>query len=406
MYLSISRRFEFCASHKYGVPDWSAEKNFETFGPEAKGRYGHGHNYAAYFILHGPVDPQSGMMLNLLHVKGKIAPVIDGRFDHKFLNLDTPPFNEIQPTPENLAQQLLDEVQPIFSDDHVTPVVCHLRESPTRAATAYHSGRIESDLWMDFSAARRTYSPHLSDAENRELFGRASAVGGSGHHFRLRVTLQGDIDPHTGMIVPDQISRTVLCNLRGELNHRNLDDIPFLSGQPQTTEILALYIWRKLKPELPMSRVCLYDSGGFFVEYHGNNEFVLGLAAQFHAAHRLHSPNLTDRENEELYGVCGNPNGHGHLFDVECTLCGSLDERSGTLQNVGGLSAELADILEEWDYKHLNLEVPEFGNQASTGENIVRSLWRKLDPRVDGNLQRLRLLETVNNRFSLRREIG
>ncbi|CAG8836132.1 41155_t:CDS:2 [Gigaspora margarita] len=42
----------------------------------------------------------------------------------------------------------------------------------------------------------------------------------------------------------------------------------------------------------------------------------------FSAAHRLHSPHLTEEENKELYGKCNNPNGHGHNYTVEITIRG------------------------------------------------------------------------------------
>ena len=405
MYLTISRRFEFCASHKYSVSDWTSEKNFRVFGPEAKSAHGHGHNYTAYFVLHGPVDPATGMMKNLLHVKRKIAPIIDERFDHKYLNVDTPPFDRIQPTPENLATMLLHVSKPIFAQDSVQPVACHLRESADRAATAFGNGLAESIYWMDFSAAARSYSPYLSDEENRALFGLTSEPGGSGHHYRVRVTLRGEIDAQTGTIVPDQVCRGLLCRLRTELNHRNLNEVSDLKNGPITNEILALHLWYRLQSELPLSCIRLYDSDEHFVEYHGNMEFRLGLMAQFRAAHRLYSHDLSDAENEEVYGVCGNPNGHGHLFDVECTLGGTLEERSGTTHNLNEVSAALTRALDDWDYKHLNHEVSEFENRLPTGENIIQSLWQKLDPEVGGNLQRLRLMETVNNRFALRRGI-
>jgi hypothetical protein len=63
----------------------------------------------------------------------------------------------------------------------------------------------------------------------------------------------------------------------------------------------------------------------------------------------------------------------------------------------------MSDALEPWQDKHLDLETEDFREMPSTGENIVRALWPKIDNRVSQQLARLRLWETNNNRFTLRR---
>ena len=182
MYLTISKRFEFCASHRCYRPDWPEEQNLAAFGKEAGGQYGHGHNYTAGFVFHGPVDAVTGMMINVVDIKQRIKPLLDGRYDHKYLNADTSSFNTVVPTAENLAAQLLREVKPLFEGEPVQPVVCHLQQSPTTEATAYADGRVERHEWLAFSAARTTSSPHLSDLENKRLFGIAASPSGHGHN--------------------------------------------------------------------------------------------------------------------------------------------------------------------------------------------------------------------------------
>jgi hypothetical protein len=61
------------------------------------------------------------------------------------------------------------------------------------------------------------------------------------------------------------------------------------------------------------------------------------------------------------------------------------------------------DSIEPWENRHLDLETQDFRKISSTGENIVRALWSKIDSRVNQQLVRLRLWETKNNRFTLRR---
>jgi 6-pyruvoyl-tetrahydropterin synthase len=88
---------------------------------------------------------------------------------------------------------------------------------------------------------------------------------------------------------------------------------------------------------------------------------------------------------------------------AEATIAGPYDERSGTLYEFTALESALAESVRPWHDKHLDLEVPEFHFLPSTGENIVQALWPKVDSRVNGRLERLRLWETANNRFTLRR---
>ena len=88
---------------------------------------------------------------------------------------------------------------------------------------------------------------------------------------------------------------------------------------------------------------------------------------------------------------------------TEATIGGAFDERSGTLWDFGAFQKGIAEALEPWQNKHLNLELEEFRESPSTGENIVQALWPRFDSRLNGRLVRLRLWETANNRFTLRK---
>jgi 6-pyruvoyltetrahydropterin/6-carboxytetrahydropterin synthase len=123
----------------------------------------------------------------------------------------------------------------------------------------------------------------------------------------------------------------------------------------------------------------------------------------FSAAHRLHAPALSAGENVALYGKCNNPQGHGHRYLTEATIGGRYDARSGTLYDFLALRDGIEAALAPWQDKHLDLETDEFREQPSTGENIVRVLWPKFNSRLEDRLVRLRLWETPNNRFTLRR---
>ncbi|MBA2433214.1 MAG: 6-carboxytetrahydropterin synthase, partial [Chthoniobacterales bacterium] len=90
-------------------------------------------------------------------------------------------------------------------------------------------------------------------------------------------------------------------------------------------------------------------------------------------------------------------------YIAEATIGGELHERSGTLCKFTEFQQALHDALAGWQNRHLDLETEEFRRLPSTGENIVQILWEKLDPLLWNRLERLRLWETTNNRFTLRR---
>ncbi len=126
---------------------------------------------------------------------------------------------------------------------------------------------------------------------------------------------------------------------------------------------------------------------------------------RFHSAPRTGcTPRSSPAEdNLALYGKCNNPLGHGHRYLTEATIGGSYDERSGTLMDFVAFQTAIAEAVQPWQDKHLDLELEEFRDKPSTGENIVQALWPRFDSRLDGRLVRLRLWETANNRFTLRK---
>ena len=399
MLLTVSKRLEFSASRRLFVSRWTGGENLAAFGPETRAQYGTGRNYIAYFIFSGKVDPVTGMLINISEIKKRAGEVVDNQFDHKFLNEDNPVFHEVPPTAENIARQLFIDVQPLFGDVDAKLVACHLIETPDRNATFYADGASEANYWFEFSAARQTMSPRLTPAENARLFGAAAAV--HGHNYRARLTFRKDKADRP--IVQQQDLDAGVDSLRQELDHRHLNDVLGLKDRPITTESLATYIGERVKASLPIHRVRLHERADFFAEAWTSGSMFLGMQMRFSAAHRLHVPSFSDEKNTTLFGKCDNPRGHGHLYLAEATLGGKYDERSGTLYDFVAFRKALSDSIEPWRDRHLDLETEDFGKISSTGENIVRALWSKLDSRVNQQLVRLRLWETKNNRFTLRR---
>ncbi len=402
MLLTVSKRLEFSASRRLRVKHWSDRENLAVFGPETEARYGTGRNYAAYFVFTGPVNPSNGMLINISEIKERAGKVVRDHFDHKFLNEDNPSFREIPPTAENIARELYIEVTPLFSDVDAKLVACHLRESPELSATFYSNGVCEANHWLEFSAARQTMSPYLSKEENALLFNKATST--HGHNYRARLTFR--TEKFAGDVPLVRYRKIGLCldSLHSELDHRHLNqEVAGLKDRPITTESLAGYVYERVNASLPLHRVRLHERDDFFAEVWNDETVFLGMRMPFHAAHRLHAAALSDADNAKLYGKCNNPLGHGHRYVSEATIGGEYDKRSGTLQDFVAFRKAIGDSLAPWQDRHLDLETDDFRDAPSTGENIVRALWPKIDNRLNHQLVRLRLWETANNRFTLRR---
>jgi 6-pyruvoyltetrahydropterin/6-carboxytetrahydropterin synthase len=98
--VAVTRRFTFAAAHRYARPEWSDAQNRDHFGPLASI---HGHTYTLDVTLRGPVDPQTGMVVDLDELKRVVGETVLGRFDHAFVN-DDPAFPlGVLPTTENLV---------------------------------------------------------------------------------------------------------------------------------------------------------------------------------------------------------------------------------------------------------------------------------------------------------------
>jgi 6-pyruvoyltetrahydropterin/6-carboxytetrahydropterin synthase len=245
-------------------------------------------------------------------------------------------------------------------------------------------------------------SPHVSESENAKLFGKARST--HGHNYRVRLTFRTEkLEGEAPLLRYDQIDACIQ-SLQSELDHRFLnEDVSALKDRAITTESLADYLYERVNAVLPLYRVRLHERDDFFAEVWDDESVYLGMQMSFAAAHRLHAANLSEAENAKLYGKCNSPLGHGHRYLTETTIGGNYDERSGTLYDFMALRDAIEKSLAPWQNRHLDLETEDFSEMPSTGENIVRALWAKIDDQLGQRVVRLRLWETPNNRFTLRR---
>ena len=98
----ISRTEHFCASHRLHSNKLSDEENREIFG-KCNNPNGHGHNYILEVVIFGPVDPITGMVMNICDLKSDIEKAVITQLDHKNIDLDVPYFKDVVSTTENVA---------------------------------------------------------------------------------------------------------------------------------------------------------------------------------------------------------------------------------------------------------------------------------------------------------------
>ncbi len=102
MNVTVHRKAHFNAAHKLYNKSWSDEKNKAVFGKCANDNF-HGHNYDLIVSVKGPIDPETGYVLDMKFLKDIVREEVEEPFDHKNLNLDTPEFKDLNPTAENIA---------------------------------------------------------------------------------------------------------------------------------------------------------------------------------------------------------------------------------------------------------------------------------------------------------------
>ena len=119
----------------------------------------------------------------------------------------------------------------------------------------------------------------------------------------------------------------------------------------------------------------------------------------FNSAHRLHNPNWSDEKNSSFYGKCNNPNYHGHNYDLEVMVTGDVDLESGYLIDMKVLSDLIKEeVLDVFDHKNLNLDVPDFKDLNPTAENIIVVIYNKLIKKLAPKFElKIKLYETERN---------
>jgi 6-pyruvoyltetrahydropterin/6-carboxytetrahydropterin synthase len=250
----VNRRAQFSASHRYWLPELSETENIEKFG--ACSRFpGHGHNYVLFISLAGELD-KYGMVLNLSDVKHVIKREVTSQLDFSYLNDVWVEFQQTLPTTENIARVIWQRLLP-----YLPLVRVQLFEHPELWAD-YMGNGMESYLTISthFSAAHRLAHTQLSDEENTEIYGKCARPHGHGHNYHLEVTVKGQIDSRTGMIVDlSALNQAVESHVLEQFDHTFLNkDIAYFAQVVPTAENIALYISNLLRSPIQELGAMLY----------------------------------------------------------------------------------------------------------------------------------------------------
>lgn len=235
-------------------------------------------------------------------------------------------------------------------------------------------------------------------APRHNTFSAWPPMRGLGRYYQLQVRCQGQADPETGYFINikhiDQAVRTcVLPLLRRAITREQApEDTAFGSLMQQlltalqpplnhtvTSLVLQLTPWLSLN-----------------IESHAMSRVIFRQQYEFSAAHRLHAPSLSDEENQQVFGKCNNPAGHGHNYLVQVAVACPIDGQGSTFwpEDLDALVDE--HCIEILDHKHLNLDVPQFADRNPSVEHIAQVIWNMLEKplRRLGELEEISVWET------------
>ena len=272
-----------------------------------------------------------------------------------------------------------------------------------------------------FSAAHTDWLPERSATENEKVFGPNASPEPYGNNYYLDVTVTGDIDPLTGIIVNiKEIDHVVREQVVEKLDRKFVNrSVTYFCDRPVTPETLLDYVREQLEGVLPsavrLTALRLEETSLHFAEWQTTERkdrkergsMLLTRVYEFAASHRLHSRHLSDEANRDLFGKCNYLHGHGHNYILEVTVAGSIDPGTGRVCDETALDECVnREVVDRYDHRHFNYDIPEFADLVPSTEVVTKMIWDRLEAHIPApaRLYRVVVRETARNIFEYRGE--
>jgi len=238
------------------------------------------------------------------------------------------------------------------------------------------------------------------DPSDRDPNGYAGvpAMRGLGAHYELDIACRGEPDAVTGYLISitdiDKAARARAIPLIAEAARER----PATDPGDLLPSLFAALSEPLAEHGASLSRLRWRLSPFYNVEMTSANQTDVTIRQRFEfaAAHRLHSPEMTDEENQRVYGKCNNPSGHGHNYVLEPAVRVPLEGADRldlpTLERLVE-----THVLNRFDHKHLNRDLPDFSGEVPSVERIAKRCYELLAPPVEsagGTLDSLTVWET------------
>jgi 6-pyruvoyltetrahydropterin/6-carboxytetrahydropterin synthase len=215
-------------------------------------------------------------------------------------------------------------------------------------------------------------------------YGGFPSLRGFGTYLAIQVSVSGQVDPGSNYLLN-------IKHIDATVRERAIAFVEKAVRGPERKSpeqvVASLFdLLRAAWPNLRLDELRLCLSPFLAVSACGMELPMVRLSQKFEfsATHRLHNSALSAEENVRIFGKCNNPHGHGHNYEVQVTIVGQPDA-SGVLIDVPLFEKIVASaVIDRFDHKNLNIELPEFGELIPTVENIATVIYRLLRPRFDG----------------------
>jgi 6-pyruvoyltetrahydropterin/6-carboxytetrahydropterin synthase len=209
------------------------------------------------------------------------------------------------------------------------------------------------------------------------------SLTGIGHYFSLEVTLVGEPAEYSGCVqnikaIDEKVRRLGIPLAAAHVRR----------GSVAGGGILVAHLFEQLRDAWPGSQLHhlrLSLSPFLTVTLFAQELPMVRLSQKFEfsASHRLHNSALSEAENQKLFGKCNNPHGHGHNYVLQVTVAG-MPNSTGHVIDVPRFEQLVAEaVIDPFDHRYLNQEIPEFSELNPTVENIAMVIFRILRPKIE-----------------------